>query len=67
MAKRNEKDQERYASDPGSGGNMGAGRSGREDLGSETSAESQGSHKPDAVPSHEEITGHGDPGKLSRP
>jgi hypothetical protein len=66
MSKQKEKKLE-YESNPRSGGNMGAGQSGREDLGSETSAESQGSHKPDAVPSHEDITGHDDPGKLSRP
>lgn len=67
MKNGNEKDKQRYESNPVSGGHMGAGRSGREDLGSETSAENQGSHKPDAVPSHEDTTGHSDPGRLSRP
>jgi hypothetical protein len=66
MSKQKEKEME-YESNPASGGNMGAGRSGREDLGSETSAENQGSHKPDAVPSHEDVKGSGDPGRLSRP
>jgi hypothetical protein len=66
MSKPQEKAQ-KYENNPASGGNIGAGQSGREDLGSETSAESQGSHKPDTVPGHEEITGHDDPGRLSRP
>jgi hypothetical protein len=46
MTKGSAKAQTKYEKNLRSGGNMGAGKSGREDLGSETTAEEKGSHKP---------------------
>ena len=54
MTERNK--DERY--DENSGGNMGAGKSGREDLGTETTHEEQGSHKPGTAPSRDAAIDH---------
>ena len=60
MTERNKDEQkdERYEKNHRSGGNMGAGKSGREDLGSETTHEEQGSHKPGAAPSRDAAIDH---------
>ena len=43
---------------PDSGPSIGASRSGREDLGTETTHEEQGSHKPGAAPSRDAAIDH---------
>ena len=56
MAERNE--NERYDKNPRSGGHMGAGKSGREDMGAEKSADELGSHKPGEAPSRDAALDH---------
>ena len=56
MAERNE--NERNEKNFRSGGNMGAGKSGREDLGPEKSADEQGSHRPGEAPSRDAAIDH---------
>lgn len=53
MAQSKEKEQSKYDDNWQSGGNAGAGKSGREDMGSETSDETLGSHKPDTATSRD--------------
>jgi hypothetical protein len=68
VAKRNKDGQkdEQYKANPRSGGNMGAGKSGREDLGTETTHEEQGSHKPGEAPSRDAAIDHAEQDKSQR-
>jgi hypothetical protein len=49
MAQSKKKEQSDYEDNWQSGGNAGAGKSGREDMGSEKSNETLGSHKPNTA------------------
>jgi hypothetical protein len=49
MAQSKKKEESKYQDNWQSGGNAGAGKSGREDMGSEKSDETLGSHKPDTA------------------
>jgi hypothetical protein len=49
MSQRKEKEQSKYDDNWQSGGNAGAGKSGREDMGSEKSDDTLGSHKPNTA------------------
>lgn len=64
MAERNKDEQ--YEKNPRSGGNMGAGKSGREDLGAETTHEEQGSHKPGTAPSRDAAIDHAEQDESQR-
>lgn len=62
MAKHQEKEQSKYDDNWQSGGNAGAGKSGREDMGSEKSSDEMGSHKPDTAPRRDAGKGNDDRG-----
>lgn len=62
MAERNEKEQEKFDKNWQSGGNAGAGKSGREDMGSEKSSDTMGSHKPGTAPRRDADKGSDDRG-----
>jgi hypothetical protein len=64
VAERNK--DERYEKNHRSGGNMGAGKSGREDLGAETTAEEKGSHKPGTAPSRDAAIDHAEQNESNR-
>lgn len=55
---RTEKEQSKYDDNWQSGGNAGAGKSGKEDMGSEKSSDEMGSHKPGAAPSRNAAIDH---------